>query len=51
VFYVLLRGLAGNRPLKQHGEAPMATGLPGHAPAAGGYPLHPQPAAARSHDE
>jgi multidrug efflux pump len=26
VFYVLLRALAGNRPLKQHGEA-------AHAPA------------------
>jgi multidrug efflux pump len=24
VFYVLLRALTGNRPLKQHGEAPHA---------------------------
>ena len=30
VFYVLLRALAGNRPLKQHGEAPHA---PAMAPA------------------
>jgi multidrug efflux pump len=24
VFYVLLRGLTGNRPLRRHGEAPVA---------------------------
>ena len=27
VFYVLLRQLTGNRPLKQHGEATHATAL------------------------
>ena len=36
VFYVLLRQLTGNRPLKQHGEAPHAAPLP--------RPQHPQPA-------
>ena len=36
VFYVLLRQLTGNRPLKQHGEAPHAAPLPG--------PQRPQPA-------
>ena len=35
VFYVLLRQLTGNRPLKQHGEAPHAA-MPG--------PQHPEPA-------
>ncbi len=35
VFYVLLRGLTGNRPLKQHGEAAHAA-MPG--------PQHPEPA-------
>ena len=29
VFYVLLRGLAGNRPLKQHGQAPHAEAFAG----------------------
>jgi multidrug efflux pump len=33
VFYVLLRGLTGNRPLKQHGETPHFEGF-----AAGGLP-------------
>ena len=28
VFYVLLRRLAGNRPLKQHGEVPHLEGFP-----------------------
>jgi multidrug efflux pump len=35
VFYVLLRALTGNRPLKHHGEAP--------ALASGGVSLKPQP--------
>ena len=35
VFYVLLRRLTGNRPLKQHGEAAHAA-MPG--------PRHPEPA-------
>jgi multidrug efflux pump len=29
VFYVLLRQLTGNRPLKRHGEASHAAPLPG----------------------
>jgi len=44
VFYVLLRRLAGNRPLKLHGEIPhleAPAGLGGHGAGA----LHPQPAA------
>ena len=41
VFYVVLRRLAGNKPLKQHGESTVA------APAASGGAgnLHAQPAA------
>jgi multidrug efflux pump len=35
VFYVLLRQLTGNRPLKRHGEASHAAPLPG--------PRHPEP--------
>jgi hypothetical protein len=31
MFYVLLRALAGNRPLAQHGEA--STGKIAHSPA------------------
>jgi len=39
VFYVLLRALTGNRPLKHHGE------IPQHAEAFGGGPVKPLPAA------
>jgi multidrug efflux pump len=53
VFYVLLRGLTGNRPLKLHGHAPApeeAAAMPfSHGGA--GFNLHPQPAAPRKHDE
>ncbi|MCU4119211.1 efflux RND transporter permease subunit [Variovorax sp. N23] len=53
VFYVLLRRLTGNRPLKQHGEVPHD--VEAFAPAGdlsvvhggGGAPLHPHPAAPR----
>jgi len=38
VFYVLMRKLAGNRPLKQHGEVP-------HLEAFAGSSVQPQPAA------
>jgi multidrug efflux pump len=41
VFYVLLRGLTGNRPLKLHGEVPHVEGFAGtsaHASAPGGVP-------------
>jgi len=52
VFYVFLRGLTGNRPLKQHGEIPHDVEAPtvdldhghgdGHGPApAGGYTVQP----------
>jgi len=40
VFYVLLRALTGNRPLKHHGEVPQ------HAEAFGGGSVKPLPAAA-----
>jgi multidrug efflux pump len=39
VFYVLLRALSGNRPLKHHGE------IPHHAEAFGGGGARPLPAA------
>ncbi len=52
VFYVLLRRLTGNRPLKQHGEVPHD--VEAFAPAGdlsvvhgGGAALHPHPAAPR----
>ncbi|WP_026096427.1 efflux RND transporter permease subunit, partial [Ideonella sp. B508-1] len=52
VFYVLLRRLAGNRPLKQHGEVPHDVEPllePDMAP--GGAALPPHPAAPRGlHD-
>jgi multidrug efflux pump len=41
VFYVALRRLVGNRPLKQHGEAHGEAGVP----AGGGATLHALPAA------
>jgi multidrug efflux pump len=37
VFYVLLRALSGFRPLRHHGDAPLA------APGAGGFDLKPLP--------
>ncbi|RYY93375.1 MAG: multidrug efflux RND transporter permease subunit, partial [Comamonadaceae bacterium] len=58
VFYVLLRRVAGNRPLKQHGAMPHESELAAPATAApqaqgggGGGALHPRPAAARHADE
>ena len=54
VFYVLLRRLTGNRPLKQHGEVPHdveafapAGDLSVAHGAGGGAPLNPHPAAPR----
>ncbi|HEX4510014.1 MAG TPA: efflux RND transporter permease subunit, partial [Burkholderiaceae bacterium] len=65
VFYVLMRALTGNRPLKQHGDVPHVTEAPGlssgeiggtqhgdrDGPPAGGYSLHPVPSARREADE
>jgi multidrug efflux pump len=58
VFYVLLRRLAGNKPLKQHGDVPHdveAFAPAGDLSAAhgggGGAPLHPHPAAPRHPNE
>jgi len=61
VFYVLMRRLAGNRPLKLHGDVPHgedfahpATPAPSSHGGSGGGGLHPLPAAPRpshgSHD-
>ena len=53
VFYVVLRRMAGNRPLTQHGEGTMSPSPSQAAPAAlgGGGSLHAQPAAPhRSHE-
>ncbi|MDI1238919.1 MAG: efflux RND transporter permease subunit [Polaromonas sp.] len=47
VFYVALRRMAGNRPLKLHGEVPHLEAFAG----GGGAPLHAQPAAALKHHE
>ena len=49
VFYVLLRQLTGNRPLKLHGEVPHLEAFAGAhaAPATGGAGLQPSPAAPR----
>jgi multidrug efflux pump len=47
VFYVALRRLAGNRPLKLHGEVPHIEAFAG----GGAAPLHPQPAARIGHHE
>ncbi|MBN9371919.1 efflux RND transporter permease subunit [Hydrogenophaga sp.] len=44
VFYVLLRQLTGNRPLRQHGETPHFKGL-----ASGGADARPLPAAPVTH--
>jgi len=51
VFYVLLRRLAGNRPLRQHGEVPHVEAFVSAEHPAGGGALHPQPAAPRGHHE
>jgi multidrug efflux pump len=50
VFYVLMRRLAGNRPLKQHGPDEMEAEAPGHGHASGGGAL-PMPSAARGEHE
>ena len=50
VFYVALRRLAGNRPLKLHGEVPHLEGF-ATSHAAGGAAGHAQPAAAIGHHE
>ena len=50
VFYVALRWLTGNRPLKLHGEVPHLEGFAG-SHAAGGAAGHAQPAAAIGHHE
>ncbi|MFZ2386854.1 MAG: efflux RND transporter permease subunit [Polaromonas sp.] len=46
VFYVVLRRLAGNRPLKLHGEVPHLEGFVSGGHPAGAAALHAQPAAA-----
>lgn len=46
VFYVVLRRLAGNRPLKLHGEVPHLEGFVSGGHPASGAALHAQPAAA-----
>jgi multidrug efflux pump len=46
VFYVVLRRLAGNRPLQQHGSHVAPISEPGHGASA-----LPMPAAPRGHDE
>jgi multidrug efflux pump len=57
VFYVMLRQLTGNRPLKQHGEVPHDVEAPGvmvdHGQQGhgGGFGLQPMPAAPRHQDE
>ena len=57
VFYVLLRALAGNRQLKQHGQVPHDVEAPGvnvdHGSAAnaGGFGVQPVVAAPRHVDE
>ena len=50
VFYVMLRALAGNRPLKQHDE-PGSVHAPVVPASGAGYAVHPQPAAPRGHDD
>ena len=57
VFYVMLRALTGNRPLKQHGEipqdveAPGVDGAPSHGYGGGGFGTQPVLAAPRHQDE
>jgi multidrug efflux pump len=47
VFYVLLRRMAGNRPLKHHGAVALAEEVAAHHPSSGGatVSLNPMPAA------
>jgi multidrug efflux pump len=49
VFYVLMRRLAGNRPLKLHGEVPHVEAFASASP--GGGDAHPVPAAPVSRHE
>jgi multidrug efflux pump len=49
VFYVLMRRLAGNRPLKLHGEVPHVEAFASASP--GGGDVHPVPAAPVSRHE
>ncbi|MBX3657832.1 MAG: efflux RND transporter permease subunit [Ramlibacter sp.] len=51
VFYVVLRRLAGNRALKQHGEAPPADSFAASPVLGGGAPARPLPAAPLGHHE
>jgi multidrug efflux pump len=59
VFYVLLRQLTGNRPLKQHGVIPHDVEAPGvnvdhdhgHGHGSGGFGVQPVVAAPRHNDE
>lgn len=51
VFYVALRALTGNRPLKLHGEVPHFEGFAGSAEPHGGGPLKHSPAAPISRHE
>jgi len=56
VFYVLLRALTGNRPLRLHGEVPHGEGFTppgdlGVAHTGGGGGLRPLPAAPRGQHE
>ena len=48
VFYVALRRLTGNRPLRQHGQVPHAEAFAG---TAGGGAVQALPAAKVAHDE
>jgi len=51
VFYVALRALTGNRPLKLHGEVPHHEGFAGSSEPHGGGPLKHAPAAPISRHE
>jgi multidrug efflux pump len=51
VFYVVLRRLTGNRPLKRHGEIPHLEAFRSPTLAAGGGSVRPAPAAPRSDHE
>jgi multidrug efflux pump len=49
VFYVLLRRLTGNRPLRLHGDVPHVEEA--FAGTGGSSAIKPLPAAPRGHDE
>ena len=51
VFYVALRRMAGNRPLKLHGEVPHLEAFAASPAMGGGAAAQAQPAAARKHHE